>query len=470
MKNNHRKKRGLWIDLSLLGSILGLGIVIVFLTIFNTDFKFQKTEASDEGLNSDLKEEDSAFPGVKIATDISNDGIMPFAIQYPLTNSKAFNEAILQYIETSKNSYINTMRIQKNAHGKDSIPGELNISLNTYQYGNDYYSFVLTNNTSVPGKITETTVETFVFNQNTNTLLNFRALLNEDIKNLNTFANYVRSELKKDKELAGLLIDEAVDLATAPKWINFQQFSLTDDSIELYFNQGKIADRAVGIPTLAISMSFINPLLATDFQIEMESAETILPDTVANQGGGKRVALTFDDGPNPKTTKYILDLLKKYDAKATFFMLGSRVQYYPDLVRETFNNGHEIGNHTWSHSVLTKMNSKQILKEFDQTEQAIVNVLGENSTVFRPPYGATNERVKGLIPRLSVNWTIDTLDWKHRDANKLLPAIKSHMHNNAIILMHDIHQSTADGLEPVLAYLQKEGYEFVTVTEILDYQ
>lgn len=150
-------------------------------------------------------------------------------------------------------------------------------------------------------------------------------------------------------------------------------------------------------------------------------------------------------------------------------MLGSRAQYYPGLVREVLDSGHELGNHTWSHPVLTKMTPAEIEKEYNSTEEAIIHATGENSTVFRPPYGAINDDVRNTIPCKSVNWTIDTLDWKYRDSEKLFPMVKEALHNNAIVLMHDIHQSTADGLEPVLAYLQKEGYEFLTVSEILPY-
>ena len=151
-------------------------------------------------------------------------------------------------------------------------------------------------------------------------------------------------------------------------------------------------------------------------------------------------------------------------------MLGSRVQYYPDIVKDIYNQGHEIGNHTFNHPQLTKMTEAQILKEYSSTEQAIIQAIGVPSTVFRPPYGATNTQVKNTIDSLHVLWTIDTLDWKHRSAAKILPYVQNSMQNNAIILMHDIHQSTADGLESVLKYLQKNGYEFVTVSEVMKYK
>ena len=151
-------------------------------------------------------------------------------------------------------------------------------------------------------------------------------------------------------------------------------------------------------------------------------------------------------------------------------MLGNRIQYYPEIARDVLARGHEVGNHTWTHPVLTRLSMDNVMQEFNMTEQMIVDTLGINSSIFRPPYGISNNTIDAAIPRQSVNWTIDTLDWKHRNANQAVSVIKNMMHNNAVILMHDIHQSTADGLPAVLAFLQAEGYEFVTVSELLSYQ
>ncbi|MEK4228153.1 polysaccharide deacetylase family protein [Solibacillus sp. FSL H8-0538] len=467
MENNPRRKRGPWIDITLISSIIALIAVIVFFAIITDDFKFQKTSASEKESSSDLTEEDSAFPGVRIATDISNDKEMPFALQYPLTNFDSFNEAVTTYIQLSKERYINAMRLQNNANPKAPLPGELNISFETYQYDEHYYSFVFTKNTSLNSTDYDTSIETFFLNNETGEMLDIRTLLNKDLKSLETFAAHIRSEIMKKPELQGLVSQEQLTAATEPKWRLFKRFALKDDSLIIYFDKGEIADGSAGIPVVKVSLSFINPLLASEFQIQMAAEETTIPH--AGDATKKRVALTFDDGPHPKVTKQILSLLEKYNAKATFFMLGSRVQYYPDIVKEIQAKEHEIGNHTWNHPVLPNLTSKQVLHEYKTTEKAITNILGVAPTLFRPPYGATNERIKELIPIPSVNWTIDTLDWKHRDATKLLPIIQNNMHNNAIILMHDIHQSTADGLEEILIYLQNTGYEFVTVSEILPY-
>lgn len=467
--NQHRKKRGPWIDISLIGSILLLGAVVIFLTVFDGELPSKKADTIELAtLEAAITEEASAFTGIKIATDISNDPNIPYAIQYPLSESEDFNTLITTYIDSAKEHYINTMRVKKNVN--EEAIGELNISFETFEYDSQYYSFVLKNKTATDNE-EHTTVQTFLYNFKTKQTLDMYTLLAGDLKSLETFASHVRSELKKQPELKGLLLEDQLLQATAAKWRQFSSFALIDDSLVLYFDEKEIAKREAGIPTLTTSLSFLNPLLAPEFQIQMMEAETIVPSTpAATDKDKKHVALTFDDGPHPKVTKQILDLLAKYDAKATFFMLGSRVEYYPDIAREVVAAGHEIGNHTWTHPVLTKLDSAKVLKEFEQTEQAIFNAIGVNTKIFRPPYGATNERVKNLVPRTSVNWSVDTLDWKHRDANQLLPMVKKQMHNNAIILMHDIHQSTADGLESVLIYMQQEGYEFLTVSEILQYQ
>lgn len=465
MTNPYRKRRGPWIDLTLISSIILLGAITIYLTVLSDNPLFPSSEeTSAKEHESTTSEEPSIFPGVKIVTDISNDKNMPFAIQYPLTEYEAFNQAVNTYIEESKEYYISMMRLQQNVN---ELTGELNISLNTFEYDH-YYSFVLTNKTILNAVEQQTTITTFLIDNETGELFDIRTLLNEDLKSLETFAAHVQSEIAKNAAYKDYIKEKELASATQPKWRLFKRFALKEDSLIIYFNEGEVTEFEAGMPTVEMSLSFINPLLASDFQIEMQAEETIVPKNDKNPSK-KRIALTFDDGPHPEVTKQILLLLEKYDAKATFFMLGSRVQYYPELALKVRQAGHEIGNHSWTHGVLTKMSPSEIQKEYESTEQAIISATGENSTVFRPPYGAVNNEVRKLIPCKTVNWTIDTLDWKHRDSEKLLPMLKDGLHNNAIVLMHDIHQSTADGLEPVLAYLQDEGYEFLTVTEILKY-
>lgn len=181
----------------------------------------------------------------------------------------------------------------------------------------------------------------------------------------------------------------------------------------------------------------------------------------------KLVALTFDDGPHQKVTPQILKTLKKYDAKATFFVLGSNAKKYPTILKEVYKAGHEIGNHTYNHADLTKLNKQQVQDEINKSDEAIKAAIGKNSTLFRPPYGASNKDISSQLTVPNILWTIDTLDWKHHNPELTLQNVNIHVKNGSIILMHDIHQTTADALDSVLASLKKQGYELVTVSELL---
>jgi len=185
------------------------------------------------------------------------------------------------------------------------------------------------------------------------------------------------------------------------------------------------------------------------------------------KGAKKRVALTFDDGPDAKVTPQILAILKKYNVKATFFMVGKNASNNPKTAEQVYKEGHEIGNHTWNHPKLTNLAKASVKEEVDRTSNAIYKAIGQYPTVFRPPYGATSDQVRSVITMPSILWSIDTLDWKHRNADKILTYVKASVNDGSIILMHDIHQTTADGLENVILFLQKQGYECVTVSDIL---
>lgn len=470
MEPTSRRKRGPWLDFALITSIFALiGLILFFMV---TDEKMSslkpKATAMEEKINSNITEENSAFPGIRIVSDISNEPELPFAILYPQNDDEKFNTLIKEYIGASKKSYINAMLSKEKDSTNDTLSGELNIHFDTYQHDNKYYSFVFTERISTNDTETTTKIKTVFYDMETKKILDIRTLLGEDLKSLETFACHVRELLKASPSLQKVLWQDAVDLATEPRWILFNQFAIHDGELSIYFDEGTIAPAEEGPISINVSLSFLNPLLAQEFQTQMVEAEKAPNKPLDDHK--KRVALTFDDGPHPKVTLQILQSLKQYNAKATFFMLGNRVQYYPEIAAEVKTHGHEIGNHTWSHPVLPKLTEAQVMNEFAATEEAILSATGQEATVFRPPYGATNEAINGEIPRDVVLWSIDTLDWKHKNAEKLVAEVKQHMHNNAIILMHDIHQSTADGIPVILEYLSKEGYEFVTVSEILPYR
>ncbi|MEV1173364.1 polysaccharide deacetylase family protein [Nonomuraea sp. NPDC049784] len=179
----------------------------------------------------------------------------------------------------------------------------------------------------------------------------------------------------------------------------------------------------------------------------------------------KCVALTFDDGPG-RYTDTLLRHLAKYHAHATFFVVGSNVVVYPRVLRRTVAAGHEIGNHTWSHPVLTRLSAAGVRSQLVRTDREVKAAGGVVPQLVRPPYGAFNKAVRRQIARPLVLWNVDTLDWRYRNSATVARRALRAVRPGSIILFHDIHRTTVGAIPHVLKSLAKRGYRFVTVSEL----
>ncbi len=188
---------------------------------------------------------------------------------------------------------------------------------------------------------------------------------------------------------------------------------------------------------------------------------------------GKKIALTFDDGPHPYKTTEILDILDKYGVKATFFIIGENAEYYPEIVAEEAARGHELANHSYSHAKLSTLTEAGIRAEIERADTAIKNAAGITPALFRPPEGAYSENVVKTARELGKNtilWTVDTLDWAKAPASAIVENVKKSVTSGSIILFHDYtikDTHTAEALEIIIPYLQAQGYEFVTVSSLV---
>lgn len=189
------------------------------------------------------------------------------------------------------------------------------------------------------------------------------------------------------------------------------------------------------------------------------------PTDVAD--GEKLIALTFDDGPHTSVTMQIVNTLEKYDAKATFFVVGNRANYDTAALKKAVSIGCEVGSHTHSHKNLTKLTAAQIADEMNNSASAISAVTGVPVTLMRPPEGAHNESVRNNLAYPLIMWTVDSMDWKNRDAQKNYDAVMSTVFDGSIILMHDLYPATAEAVEKLIPDLMAKGYKFVTVSELM---
>ena len=183
------------------------------------------------------------------------------------------------------------------------------------------------------------------------------------------------------------------------------------------------------------------------------------------------IAMTFDDGPSSENTPRLLEMLKQRNIKATFFLIGQNAAANPDLVRRILAEGHEIGNHSWTHPQLSKLSDDRVTAEITKTQDAIKDASGYTPTLLRPPYGAITARQREWIEnQFGLNiilWSVDPLDWKRPGASVITQRILSQVRPGAIILSHDIHKQTIDAMPATLDGLISKGYKFVTVTQLI---
>ena len=188
----------------------------------------------------------------------------------------------------------------------------------------------------------------------------------------------------------------------------------------------------------------------------------------------KKIALTFDDGPHPRYTERILNILDKYHIKATFFVIGVNIQNYPAPLKKIYESGHEIGNHSFSHDNQNDLNSLNAVAEMKKCQDLIIKETGIAPRLFRPPRGACNSDVIDAAKTLGysvVLWSIDTLDWKGTPSQIIASAVEKQAHGGDIILMHDytsLKNTTCDALEIIIPRLLARGYKFVTVSELIE--
>lgn len=180
------------------------------------------------------------------------------------------------------------------------------------------------------------------------------------------------------------------------------------------------------------------------------------------------LALTYDDGPSSSATNSILDTMKKYSARATFFVVGSRVEMYSSCLIRQAELGCEIGCHTYNHTILTSASDSVIRNEISKTNALIEKISGQKVRLVRAPGGSANSRVLSAAGYPFIQWNVDTRDWEHRNSSKVISSVKNSASDGAIILMHDLYPSTASATKSFVPYLIEKGYQLVTVSEMFD--
>lgn len=342
------------------------------------------------------------------------------------------------------------------------------------------------------------TVETSTENQNLNTI--YLNNLNSKIENNNESLSIQEEPIKVELEDTNSIIgDPNFDINTIDQTnniidgytdkneyvyvkskVHIREFDNKDSQIIVTVDEGakflRIGINENGWSKIVFnnSIAYINSdFLTTDELVEPEhnDVELIIRNNRNIDSSKPMVALTFDDGPNSKSTPQILDILEKYNSVATFFDLGACMEKYPEISQREEAIGCEVESHTYSHKNLNILTNDQIKEEINKAEEIYQNTLGHSFQIIRPPYGNANNIVKSISKYPLINWDIDSLDWQSKDANSIIRQIRRYNdYDGRIILMHSIYTSTAEALDTIIPELLSKGYQLVTISEMVKYK
>lgn len=261
-----------------------------------------------------------------------------------------------------------------------------------------------------------------------------------------------------------------------PKEINFTRFSFSNAGLTLYFDPYMVAPGEYGIISVPINTESIMPFMIYDpfkdvpipYQPPAETPAPQVQDAI--DPSKPMVALTFDDGPRAESTNRILDVLESYNCHATFFVVGTNLLKYPDTVKRANTLGCDIGNHSFAHARLDKLDKKGIKKQFSKTNDELKQIIGRKAKFVRTPYGQSDSKILKHVNFPVILWDVDTMDWKSLNAKKVIKEATKNIKDGDIILMHDIYNSTAEAVETIVPKLISQGFQIVSISELFKYR
>jgi peptidoglycan/xylan/chitin deacetylase (PgdA/CDA1 family) len=431
-----------------------------------------------------------SIPGLQVVNDSSEHGSCRWFTSYPVVpGAEGMTAAMRTYVKERLATYL----------GKGSGLGdmrncpkerELNISFDLLTASGDILANRLTT-LQRGGAANGTSTRVFWYDGKAGKNVNSTALIAKD--SLDRLATTVKGNLKGREGIDAVRLDSAFQDAKNRE-VHLQDMAFTPEGdMVVTFARGVVAASSVERTQARIPKQKVSPLLS-DFgrraqqqaiapsrklDLGVPSPPPTSPVTMATTTASKEprtdcrkvmcVALTFDDGPAQYTAQ-LLDILARYKVRATFYLVGQNATSYQDLVRAQNEAGHELGNHSWNHSDLTKLSAEEIRSQMTRTDAAIAKAAGTVPDTLRPPYGAYNDSVRRNAGKPLMLWSVDPEDWKYHDSDRVAKHILDKTRPGDIVLLHDIHRTSVNAVPRILRGLKARGYHFVTVSELFSGQ
>jgi peptidoglycan-N-acetylglucosamine deacetylase len=416
----------------------------VVLIILGFSFVYGMAQLVD-AIRFDPESEGSSPLSIDFKTESTNTDTYTMSIKTPIMEDTQINKPLKGWIKKEKEDFLERVKENKKELG-EGYRAHLIIQADSRKSTHETYSIIFHSYQLVNDVRGKEHVKTFTLDVPEKKFVKLPDIMKTNDEMIQT----IRTRLQAHPNAK---MQEALKDPASWNW------TLNEKALTLYFNEIEEA----GPTRVEVPIHAILPYLDDETADSLEVAE-------ASTGmGEKYVALTFDDGPDPHVTPRILHVLKEHDVKATFFMLGSQAEKYPAVAKSVAEAGHEIGNHTDHHKDLTKIGREQMAQEVLASRQKIIGATKEIPVMLRPPYGAINRDVETVADDNGTSlvlWSVDSLDWKNKNAAAINSVVQKEIAPGAIILLHDVHSTTADALPTLLTTLEKEGYQFLTVSQL----
>ncbi|MGI8313514.1 polysaccharide deacetylase family protein [Halobacillus mangrovi] len=431
--------------------------------------------SADESADSS---ESTAQPSYEVTmeTEIVEYEEYHITIHYPQTSNNKINQTIIDYVNQRKAAFKKESYQSIQEHGK-AKSHELHIDFEVPHQGSSFFvvRFEETMDVGEPELIHDQTVMNF--GKKNGKLIQLDQLFKNDRDYVEHLTKLTKEKLRDDLSEEAYYHTEVQEVLKAVS-TNYENIALTGNGLEIYLNhavatlpekvvisQRSIKDLLNDSYSEALMSEGIKQVSHKQHVDSSQETKKIEKSEEESNSESKRIALTFDDGPHPKVTPNVLKILEKYEAKATFFMIGKRVQYFSETAKMVADQGHEIGNHTWDHPRLTRLSAEEVDNQIDRTQEIIKEVTGVQPRMIRLPFGEVPSQFSSTQLKI-IPLDAHGENWQEKEPEQLAQELIENVESGDTLLLHDLQSTSVEVLELVLHELNNKGYKIVKVSEL----
>jgi peptidoglycan-N-acetylglucosamine deacetylase len=418
------------------------------------DFSYHETVQHDE------------YSDIQIKTTIVQQSHAHYVTSIPQFSNVKVDRFIQSYTQARIDYFLKVATKPQNIL-KQTCQAHFEISTQVIEFQKNYYAIVFSERFSIDKTMVRRERHVLLIDRASSRFMSAAEIIKttDDAK-----SSMIELLSKNNSNVSQLALQHAIDNLNSL----IASLYLTRDAVVFVVNNREQANHLSGFKEIKVPIKALDEQITTTWHPKLiEPPPPIVPpqpNPLPPLGDGPRhIALTFDDGPHGTHTITILNILKQYNVKATFFMLGIQVSRFPAVAKLVVAAGHEVGNHSWNHEDLRTLSANQLRNNLNRTNQLIKDVTGATPKLMRPPYGALNNTVRANTDMRIIMWNVDPQDWKYRNAQTVYQHVRARARDGSVILLHDIFGSSAEATEYIVRYLVENDFKLMTISQLYGY-